>query len=521
VKEYDVIIIGAGHNGLIAANYLAREGLSVAIVERRYEAGGGLCTEELITPGFRHNLHSYYHAMMDHMPAYKELELERYGATYKCPQVQTGLATSDGNALTMYTDLEKTCKSISRFSTKDAETYKKLCEGYRDYMNIIVVPAVYTQPIRPSERMGALEPTKEGIQFLRIDRSSPLDIVNELFECEELKSAILNELVYPRCMLPDYYGLGAVTLLAITMVERKKICIGGSHMLAHALWRSLIAKGGVVLGCRTVKRIIVDDGEAKGVVLASGEEIGAKRAVVSAVDLKQTFIDFIGDEKLDSEFLKKVENFKLDEFSLFSIHLALKEAPRLKASEFNEDINQAFHLMLNVESPKKLMSQMDRIRKEELPDEPILYCSIPTLYDKQQAPEGKHTAVIIAPVPYAIRGDAAKWDVVKEDFMNTCLDSFNKYAPNLKTNIIGKAAFSPLDIERRFLNMRRGAWFMGRPTLDQVEYFRPIPELSDYRTPVKRLYLAGSSCHPGGGITGGPGFIASGIILEDLKKGKI
>lgn len=518
--EYDVVVIGAGHNGLVAANYLAKEGLKVAVIERRYEAGGGLCTEELITPGFKHNLHSYYHVLVDHMPAYKELNLKEYGAEYICPPVQTGVVTSDGKTLTIHTELEKTIESISKLSEKDAETYKSLHDGYKEFYQMIVIPALYTLPATPSERFGALEQTEEGREFLRLDRLSPLEVLNEFFESEELKSIILNELIYPRWVLPDYKGLGSMALLIITGVERKQLCVGGSHQLAHALWRSLMDKKGVVLGCRTVEKIIVEDGEAKGVVLSTGEKIGAKKAVISAVDLKQTFLKFIEDG-IDKNLLKKIEKFKADEYSPFTIHLALKEPPKLSASVRDPSIDKAFHLILGSDNTDDLTSKIEEIRKGKIPKEPILYCSVPTLYDKLQAPSGYHTAVIVSPVPYQINGKAERWDEIKWEYMERCLEFYNDFAPGLLENIIGEFAFSPLDVERRLINMFNGSPFMGRPTLDQIEYFRPLPELSDFRTPIKRLYLASSSCHPGGGITGGPGYIAYRVVMDDIKSGKI
>ncbi len=519
--EYDVVVIGAGHNGLITANYLAKEGLKVAVIERRYEAGGGLCTEELTTPGFKHNLHSYYHVLVDHMPAYKELKLKEYGAEYICPEVQTGLVTSDGKTLTIHTDIEKTLQSISKLSERDAETYKSLHDGYREFYQMIVIPALYTLPAKPSERVGVLEQTEEGLEFLRLDRLSPIEVLNEFFESEELKSVILNELIYPRWIMPDYKGLGSMALLIITGVERKQLCVGGSHQLAHALWRSLMDNGGVVLGCRTVERIIVEDGEARGVLLSTGERIGARKAVISSVDLKQTFFDFMEDGTVDKNLLKKIENFKLDEYSPFTIHLALREPPKLSASVREPSVDESFHLILGSDTTDSLSDKIEKIRRGKIPEEPILYCSVPTLYDRLQAPPNRHTAVIVSPVPYSVNGNAERWDEIKWDYMETCLEYYSEFAPNLKNSIMGKFAFSPLDIERRLINMQKGSPFMGRPTLDQIEYFRPLPELSDFRTPIKRLYLANSSCHPGGGITGGPGYIASRVVLEDIKAGKI
>ncbi len=507
MTEFDAIVIGAGHNGLITAGYLAKAGMSVAVIEKRYEAGGGLCTEQITLPGFLHNLHSYYHILADHMPAYKDLELEKHGARYICPETQAGLVSGD-KALKIYENIDKTQKSIAKFSEKDAKTYRKVQEDYAEYMETIIIPAIYSPPVTPSERYAALEGTPEGRTFLELDRSSPLEVVDDLFECEELKAEILHDLIYPRWVLPEYHGLGSMAILSISQVERRQLVIGGSHTLAHALWRSLKASGGVVLANRAVRKILIKNGAATGVEVADGTKYIAKKVVASSIDLKQTFLELIGEEYLDENLIQQIKNYKSDDFSIFTIHLALNEPPK-----YIPDVNDAFHIILNSETPEKIIDQFLQIRKGKVKD-PILYCSTPTLWDKTQALLSKHTAVAAIPVPYKLK--KGSWDDYKEEFIEMCIEKWSEFAPNLEKNILGKAGVSPLDIERRLSNMVNGSAFMGRITQDQMEFFRPTPELSRYKTPIKKFYLCGSCCHPGGGITGGPGYIAAMTILEDL-----
>jgi len=177
----------------------------------------------------------------------------------------------------------------------------------------------------------------------------------------------------------------------------------------------------------------------------------------------------------------------------------------------------AFKLNIGLETPEDYQVLWSEIRSGKLPKHFGLYCSIPSLFDPNQAPKGKHAALIWQPAPYNLKdGGPGKWDEVKEEYMEACIAKWREYAPNLTDdNILGKFALSPLDIERKLCNMKSGGVFMGRMIQGQLEYFRPIPELAQFRTPVKNLYLAGSCCHPGGGIIGAPGFIAANVIAED------
>jgi len=518
MPEYDAIIIGGGHNGLILGNYLAKAGLRTGILERRLEIGGGLSTEEITIPGFLHNLHSHFHDTINVMPPYLDLRLEDFNARYVRPPVQAGIALKGGQAITMHTELEKTCASIAKVSPRDARAYREMAQNYGEFMEAVVIPALFTQPQPPSAQPSILESTPEGLDFLRMGRLSPKDVLDEYFEDEHVKALILHQLPVPRGIVPDYHGLGTVIPLAVSQVEHSQLCIGGSHVLAHALWRSFFANGGMALGLHHVRRILVEKGEAKGVETSSGEVFRAKRLVASAIDLKQTFLELVGEENLEASFVQKVKNFKLDEFSLFGVHLALNEPPRHACGGFDPDIDQAFKLDIGLETPEDFLILWSEIRRGELPEHLGLFCSVPSLFDPTQAPKGKHTALIWQPVPYSLKeGGPERWDEVKEEYMERCIERWREYAPNLTDeNILAKAALSPLDIERKLVNMRFGGVFMGRMIQGQLDYFRPLPELAQYRTPIRGLYLCGSCCHPGGGIIGAPGFIAANVIAEDL-----
>lgn len=517
-KNYDVLIIGAGHNGLILGNYLAKGGLKVLVIERRLEAGGGLSTEEITIPAFLHNLHSYFHDTINIMPPYEDLEMEAFNARYYRPPVQAGMILPDGRSLCFYDDLDKTCESIGRFSKKDAEAWREIVDNYGPFVTTVIPPAFYTRPTPPSEQAVRMEGTPEGMEWLRLGRMSPQEVVDEWFENEHVKALVLHHLPIPRGILPDYAGLGAVVPLVISQAEHSQIALGGSHAPAHALWRSLLRNGGETKSFAHVEKVLVEDGKAVGVEIKGGDRYLAP-TVVSTVDLKQTFLEMVGEENLEAGFVKQVKGFRLDEFSVFSVHMALREAPKFKTQPGYEDVNQAFRLNIGMDRPEDFVSVLSDVRQGKLPEKLGFIASVPTLFDPSQAPENCHTAFLWQLVPYKLEG--GEWEDVKEEYMGRCIAKWREYAPNLtEEKIIKATSQTPVDIEERIINMREGGVFMGRMNLAQMEHFRPLPELAQFRTPIQGLYLAGACMHPGGGIIGAPGLIAAEIIMDDLKRPK-
>lgn len=518
MRDYDIIVVGGGHNGLICAAYLAKAGLSVCLFEKRLEVGGGLSTEEGTLPGFLHNYHSFFHDAVEHMPAMEDLELEEHGVEYIRPEVQVGVALSDGRALCIHVERERTQASLARFSKRDARAFAKMDDDYREFMETLVMPALYAAPPKPSEPLVALESSPEGMRYLRMSRSSPEDVVRDAFETEAVRAAVLFQLAIPRGVVTDYGGLGMMVPLIVSGVELSHIAKGGSHALAHALWRALLRAGGIVRGTREVVRIVVEGGRAAGVVLASGEHVKATKAVVSAIDLPQTFLRLLAPADVEPGLLEEVRAFKLDEFSLFGLHLALKEPPRYRAAADDPDLDRALKVAIGFESTADFTDLWHQIRAGLAPDPPRLYATCPTLHDPTQAPEGFHTALCWAPAPYELAdGGAAGWDSIAESYAARCLDVWREAAPNMTAdNILGQRILSPLDVERKLSSMPRGGVFHGRMTFDQIEAFRPLPQLSEGRTPIEGLYLGGACIHPGGGILGACGYIAAGTVLDDL-----
>lgn len=512
-REYDALIIGGGHNGLVLANYLAKAGLDTLLFERRLEIGGGLCTEEISVPGFWHNLHSYFHDTINCMPPYEDLQLEDFNARYYRPPVQAGMILPDGRSICLYDDADKTYDSIARISQKDADTWRTMQQNYAEYMATVIMPALYSPPSPPSEMNLVLENTPEGMDFLQMYRMSPRDVVERYFENEYVRALILHHLPIPRGILHDYAGVGTVVPLVVSQAEHSQICLGGSHVMAHALWRSLLRNGGNVASTKHVSKILVEDGTAVGVETADGVQYRGK-IVASAIDLKQTFLKLVEPEHLEPGFVDKVNAFQLDEFSVFAVHMALKEAPEFKTQPGYEDVNQAFRLNIGFNSVADFDDCIYDVRSGQLPREIRLIASVPTWHDPSQAPEGHHTAFLWQLVPLDLKN--GNWEDVKWDLTERCLAKWREYAPNLTPdNILAAVPQTPVDIDAKIISMARGGVFMGRMNAAQLEGFRPFPDLAQFRTPIKNLYMAGACQHPGGGIIAGPGLIAAEVIAED------
>jgi phytoene dehydrogenase-like protein len=521
--EYDAVIIGAGHNGLTLGSYLARSGLSVGIVERRAEEGGGLCTEELTLPGFLHNLHANYHTFVNLSPAFEDLDLYEHGLEYSRPEVQMASVFPDGTALTVHTDLDKTCASMSRFSEKDAETFRRLYTEAHGYVDLLLHTLMYEPPMTLNELTRAL--TVFGVdkrsEFLEVGlrRMSITEFLNKHFEHPKIKAHLAFHAAI--CgYTSDMKGLAVGFPLLVGKIDNWHVCLGGSHRLAHVLWRDFARNGGVIHVQQPVEKIIVDGGRAVGVRTVDGTEFYARKLVASSVDLSQTFLTFVGKEHLDSEFVGKVEDAEAHKhkfWTLFSVHLALEEPPLYEAASFDPDVNKAWVVNLGYDSLEALNSDWDAIRAGEAPA-PKPNAAVNTLFDPSDAPEGKYTGLLRQFAPYALRrGGASEWRRYGPLYASRCIDEWRRYAPNLDASkVIDYVPYTPLDIEEKLINMVRGDWMMGEISPDNLLERRPFPELSEYRTPIEGLYMCGSTQHPHGFITFGPAYNALQVIAEDL-----
>ncbi len=520
-SDYDAIIIGGGHNGLTLGSYLARSGLDVVVLERRHEEGGGLCTEELTLPGFLHNVHANYHTFVDLAPPVTDLEVRSHGVEYVRPEVQMASIYDDGTALVVHRELDRTCESIARFSEEDAETFRRLNTEAHGYVDLLLGTLMYQPP------MSVKELTKALAMFGVEGRSEFLGVklrretINQFLDQHFTHPKVKAHLAFHGAVCGytnDVPGLAIGFPLLIGKIDNWHICVGGSHRLAHGLWRDLAQHGGTLISDAEVDHIVVEDGRAVGVTLASGEELSARKLVASTLDVEQTFLRLIDPDAVPAELRTRVANdVKHKDWTLFSVHLAMSAAPEYAAAEFDPDVNRAWVVNLGYASTDDLDAEWQRIRRGELPD-PRPNAAVNSLYDPTDAPPGHFTGLLRQFAPFSLAGTGpGGWEQAARWYGHRCIEAWRRYAPNLADDVIlDWAPFTPLEISQKMVNMVGGDWMMGEISLDNMLDQRPLPELGQYRTPVDGLYMAGSTQHPHGYITFGPAYNALQIIAEDI-----
>lgn len=514
---YDVIVIGAGHNGLTVAMYCARAGLRTLVLDRRHEFGGGLSTEEVTMPGFYHNLHSNFHASLPWLPPVHDFDLARRGVRYYHPEANIGMPLRDGRALVLYTDDERSAAEIRRFSPRDAARYLEMRSHLRELAGPFMYAAYHPphQTARHRERLAEEMARRFGddVYF-----TSPVEFICNYFETPALQALHLYHLAIGGwdCRLA---GLNVVALAFYCYLTNWRLCHGGSHQLAHAMGGEFISLGGELVEHAEVRRILVEDGVACGVECTDGRRWRATGAVVSAVDPAQTFLACMDPAELDETFRQEVADIRYGPNDvLFGGHLALREPPRYTSESFNPDIARTFNVNLGYETPADLIEHYEEIDRRELPAVPRLNASINTLFDRSQAPEGFHTALLWQFAPYDFHDAPAEhWDAIKTDYLGRCVAAWREYAPNMTDdNILAGYAYTPLDVERKMVNMRRGGFHFGAVIPEQLADARPTYRLAGYRTPIRGLYLGGSCMHGHGGITATPGYNCAQVVTEDL-----
>lgn len=518
---YDAIIIGAGHNGLTLGAYLARSGLDVIVLERRHEEGGGLTTEEVTKAGFLHNIHANYHTFVDMAPPVHDLEVRAHGIEYVRPEVQMASIFDDGKALTVHTDMDKTVESMARFNEQDAETFRRLYEEAHGFVDLLLGTLMYQPPLSVKELTKALGTfgVEDRTEFLsvKLRRQS----INEFLDRHFIDDRIKAHLAFHGIVCSytnDVKGLAIGYPLLIGKIDNWHLCLGGSHRLAHALWRDLAQNGGVMWSDAEVSSILVDGNRAVGVRTADGIELKARKVVASTVSVEQTFIEFLDPDDVPADLTETVRTkIKHKDWSLFSVHMAMDRFPEYAAAEFDPDVNKAWVVNLGVDSPERFNQDWAKIRRGELVDpQPNAACN--SLYDPTDAPKGFTTGLLRQPAPFALAdGGEGAWDEIGRWYGKKCMDAWRRYAPNLTDDaIVDWSVFTPYDISRKLPNMVKGDWMMGEISLDNMLDQRPSPELGQFRTPIEGLYMAGSTQHPHGFITFGPGYNALQVIADDI-----
>jgi phytoene dehydrogenase-like protein len=525
MRNYDVIVIGGGHNGLVNAAYLARAGRKVLVVERRHVLGGAAVTEEIF-PGFKYSVCSYVVSLL-RPEIIRELDLPRHGLEI-LPLDGTFTPMPDGNYLWRVNDHARTRRDIARHSKTDAEAYEEYGKAMVE-MGRFVKPILTMTPPDPTslDPRGLLDLLFLGRRFrslsdqdkynqIQLMTMSAVDFLDQWFETDVLKatmsaSGIIGTFLGVRSpgtayvLLHHYMGEidGAFRSWGLSR--------GGTGAISEAIAGAAREAGVEIRTDTAVSRILVKDGTAAGVVLENGDYFTAN-VVASSLDPRQTFSRLVGEDNLPADFVEDVQRYKY-RGSSGKVNIALDGLPDFKA------LRGAGHHLRGAMSISPSVDYMERAYDEakygRYSRKPYIDIVIPSLTDPSVAPPGKHVmSCFVQYAPYHLREGG--WDDNREAFGDTVVNTIAEYAPNIKDIILHRQVLTPLDIEREF-GLSEGNIFQGELTLEQLFFLRPAPGWAQYKTPIRNLYMCGSATHPGGGIMGAPGRNAAMRIIKETK----
>jgi beta-carotene ketolase (CrtO type) len=518
--RYDAIVVGAGHNGLTCACYLAKAGLKVLVLERYRDVGGMTLTEELTLPGFRSDVHASGYQLANLSPVPRELELEKHGLELVEPDIVYAHAFPDGRVLAVSRDLEKTVENIGGFSKRDAETWCKLVERYLAEKEKIVA-SLFSPPPAFSAEAAVFEQSPGGMDEYRFGLQSMRSWCDQTFESEEVK-CLFGAFALFMAHAPDDAGGAELAWLFGTVSQDvgNNLVKGGMHHVSLALANHLRSMGGEIRTSAGVEKILVSSGRATGVRLENGEEIPARQLVASGVDPGQLTLRFLGEEVVGAEIAAKMERYEWGD-PAFVIYAALDGPAEYKAGP---EAGAACHVHLTPPSLDPVARASVECRGGMLPATPLIVSWNDSVIDPSRAPAGKHLKkFVVLGLPYEIKGDATgriqgtDWDQVKDQYADYLIDMITAdYMPDLKAKLLKRVAHSPLDLERKLSSAVHGTICHGAMLPYQTGSMRPIPEMGQYRSPVANVYLCGSGSHPGPGVSMAPGRNAAEIICADL-----
>ena len=501
-SRYDVISVGSGHNGLVAAAYLAKSGKRVLVLERNAMLGGGVITSEIAAPGFHHDWHSAVHVLIQANPLIRNDELNlisKFGLQYLHPEAIVSTVFDDGDYIVTHTDLDKTCQSIARISPPDADAYRAFA-GRSATLLPLMLQGMFVPPVPQGAFWALLDQSVEGRMLMHVMQKSMLDIVNEHFQHDKVKIHLL-KCAAELLIGPDEKGTGAFifNMAGFAHTFPWGIPIGGSGALVDALVRCLQFHGAEFRTGTEVEKVLVSNGKVSGVRLNGNESIAAKTVI------GQIHPWLLGDmvENIDHDLARRARETKAAPFSLMSGMYALKQSPRFHAPE------EASRVALMNYAPSSLESYLrvfDDLRYGDFPKSLVLAIQNHAQWDAKRAPPGGGTLVATAFCPYRLRGgDADAWDTRKHEFDRQLQNLVGPLCTNFtKENVVGSAFLTPRDATRYSPTFQQGDVGGVSKAFFQIGGHRPTPELSQYAVPgADGLYLAGTFMHPPGGVTGG------------------
>jgi phytoene dehydrogenase-like protein len=512
--DADFVVAGAGHNSLITAAYLARAGYSVVVLDARSIPGGGAASEEMLEPGYLIDSCSTGHTLIQTNPLLIDDELDligRYGLTYIEPDPFSHVAFPDGEQLTMWLDLERSCEELSRFSRRDAEAYRRVLTDY-DAVKHLFAASRFNPPGSGPSLEAMLGEHPDGSRWRRRLKMSAWDVIRHEFESPHVRSFMLWQ-AFQTLVPADSAGSGPLAYSIVFGRQRRGWTIprGGSGQLTEALVASIAADGGTVLCDRPVARLLLDEGRCVGVETEAGERFIAREAVVSTIHVKH-LLDMAPREAWGEDFAYGVETYDVG-LSGFAVYMATTRPPVFETPRGDRTAVSAGLIGW----PQELLDHGRRLRDGIYdPDPAWLLVATPTLADPTRAPEGHHTVKFLSGQGWRLPEGEPSWDDLKERQAARQLERVRRFAPSLGDDaILASLVKSPFDIEASNRHMIRGAFHGGDRGLAQSGDLRPAPGWGQHRMPIEGLYQTGGTTHPGGSITGAPGRNAAAVILGD------
>jgi beta-carotene ketolase (CrtO type) len=539
-SSYDAIVVGGGHHGLIVACYLQKAGLKTAIFERRAKLGGAVTTESGPAPGFLMNPCSNWSRFYSH-PAYQDFNLGEKGMKYVFPDQSAAMVFDNDTCLVGYSafkvvdhvtgktayseeNVQKNLKEIARFSERDAETAQELLRRYLAKWQTAFNKYRMSPPTpwgEKNELEKLCDDSKDGIdpvyQFMTCQQ-----VAYDLFESDELRTffmrgAMTSTGIAPEDVLGIYWFLHTIGL--VLSWSPPAIPVGGNGVISDALQAAFTEMGGQFFVNSEVTKLIIEGNRAKGIRLKNGSEVEAKQLVVSDLSAYQTVCQLIGEDYVRPKIIRRIKNIKYDRHNIVWATYAVHELPKYKATCFNPDCGLQPRLYTG---PRNAEYCANKYHAETLlngiANRLLLFIGTDTMWDRTRAPEGKHILGIeefTAPVRFF---SPSQWEQLRIDFEDAIIREWQIYAPNMtKENVIACHVNTPYDIANEHANLHEGCIDAGDMIVSQLDRFRPIPEMYDYRTPIKNFYICSAATHSGGGTGRGSSYCCYQTITQDFK----
>ena len=513
LASHDIVAIGSGHNGLVAAAYLAAAGKHVLVLERNTWFGGGVVTRELTVPGFRHDQHSMAHIFIQGNPLLKEDELQlksRYGLRYVFPEIPMRSLFEDGTSLALYRDRQRSHAEIAKFSRRDADAYVRLAQQAEQWLPMVAA-TLYTPPMPLGASVAMMDQSREGRDLWRTTQMSTHDLLCQYFEHDKVRTHFAR-VAGENLVSPDEKATAFGIFVFVGFLEAYGfgVALGGSGRLTDALVACIRDHGGEVISGVDVQQVLVRNGCATGVRCRDGREFAAKEAVVGAIHPHH-----LGRmiEGVDPEIARAAALTEISPNACITVHAALKEPLHTHAGAPLD----AVMVELLPDKYEQLRRSFDDLRYGGLSSFPLVGLGSLSQFDPSRVPAGHATLHAWDYVPYA-RADGRVWDECKVAYAEKMLAHIRRFLPNLSaSNLIAYHCDSPVDMERTSPSFLHGDLHGIATSAYQLGAHRPIPELGQYTVPgIERFYLVGPFQHPGGGVFGA-GRATAMRMCEDLK----